>query len=486
MKKVEFWFAVGSQTLYGPEVLQTVEQHGQEMAAFLSEKLPFRLVYKNTIKAAKDILQLVAEANTDPACAGLVTWCHTFSPSKMWAQALQKLQKPWCHFATQYHDAIPADSIDMDFMNLNQAAHGDREHGFIGARLRKNRQIVVGHWKDPQACAELGEWMRGAVAAIYSSTLRILRFGDNMRDVAVTEGDKIEALTCFGWQVDYWPVGYLVACMAEVSDKEVEQQFEVYRSRYRLQTEDLASVRYQARIECAMRRILKEQGGGAVVTNFQDLYGLEQLPGLAIQNLMADGYGFGAEGDWKIAGLTAVMKKMGEGLPGGCSFVEDYTYNYTADGATELAAHMLEICPSLSTQTPRIEVHPLSIGERKAPARLVFDGMPGPGVVTTLLDIGGRMRMILQEVDCIPCLDMPKLPVARVMWNPQPDLKTVLKCWILAGGGHHSVLTTQVGASVPAAWAEIMDIELLRIDRNTSVEAFADKLRFGELYWRLK
>jgi len=484
--KYEFWFAVGSQTLYGPEVLAIVERHGQEMAEELSKVLPYPLRYKSTVKSAQDAEELVRQANYDPACAGLVTWCHTFSPSKMWAQALLQLQKPWCHFATQYHGEIPADEIDMDFMNLNQAAHGDREHGFIGTRLALPRKIVVGHWRDPEARAELSGWMRSAIGVAFSRKLRILRFGDNMRDVAVTEGDKVEALRKFGWQVDYWPVGHLVETMAAVSETEVDAQLEIYHERYTLATDDLESVRYQARIEVAMRRILARENAHAVVTNFQDLYGMDELPGLAIQNLMADGYGFGAEGDWKTAGLTAVVKAMAQGLPGGSSFVEDYSYHYSAGTSSELAAHMLEICPSLSSAKARIETHPLSIGDRQPPARLVFDADPGEGVVVTLLDLGGRMRMIAQDVDCIPCLTMPKLPVARVMWNPRPDLKTALKCWILAGGGHHSVLSTQLSAQEMEDWAQVMDVEFVHITKDTVPSTFAQELRSMELYWKLR
>ena len=328
--------------------------------------------------------------------------------------------------------------------------------------------------------------MRSAIGVAFSRKLRILRFGDNMRDVAVTEGDKVEALRKFGWQVDYWPVGHLVETMAAVSETEVDAQMEIYHERYTLATDDLESVRYQARIEAAMRRILARENAHAVVTNFQDLYGMDELPGLAIQNLMADGYGFGAEGDWKTAGLTAVVKAMAQGLPGGSSFVEDYSYHYSAGTSSELAAHMLEICPSLSSAKARIETHPLSIGDRQPPARLVFDVDPGEGVVVTLLDLGGRMRMIAQDVDCIPCLTMPKLPVARVMWNPRPDLKTALKCWILAGGGHHSVLSTQLSAQEMEDWAQVMDVEFVHITKDTVPSAFAQELRSMELYWKLR
>jgi len=486
MKKYEFWFAVGSQDLYGPEVLAQVEKNAREMVDHLTKALPYPLQFKTVVRCADDALDLVREANYDKNCAGIITWCHTFSPSKMWARALQLLQKPWCHFATQYHGLIPNDTIDMDFMNLNQAAHGDREHGFIGARLGRTRKIVIGHWREEAAQAELGSWMRSAVAADFSGELRVIRFGDNMREVAVTEGDKIEALIKLGWQVDYWPVGHLVEMMDAVTEEQIDARMEQYRERYDFATDDLETVRYQARIEEAMRAILVRERASAVVTNFQDLYGMKQLPGLAIQNLMADGYGFGAEGDWKTAALTAVVKKMGEGLPGGCSFVEDYSYNMDGGASTALVAHMLEICPTLSSKKAKVEVHPLGIGDREAPARLVFDADAGEATVVTLLDIGGRMRMIIQDVTCLQAPEMPNLPVARILWKPEPDLYTSLKCWIQAGGGHHSVLTNQVGAQAIRDWADIMGLEVLYINKNTTYEAFEAQLRNAQLYWTLR
>lgn len=484
-----FWFVVGSQPLYGQEVLDTIAQRGTEMAEKLTAapELPCKLLYKGIVKTEAECTQIMKEANADPSCAGVVTWCHTFSPSKMWIHGLTLLQKPWCHFATQYNRNIPNEEIDMDFMNLNQAAHGDREHGFIGARLRKPRKIIAGYWEDGSVRQELGCWMRSAVGAAVSRNLRLIRFGDNMRDVAVTEGDKVEAEIKLGWQVDYWPVGHLVETMGAVTEAEIDTQLDEYRARYDFSADDLETIRYQALEETAMRKILEREGAGGFINTFQDLYGMRQLPGLATQNMMADGFGFGAEGDWKAAGLTAVVKAMGAGLEGGSTFMEDYTYDLEPNAEVSLGAHMLEVCPSVAAKRPRIEVHPLGIGDREPPARLVFEGAPGEGIVVTLVDMGGRMRMIAQDILCIqPTLPMPNLPVARVMWRAQPDLLTGLKCWILSGGAHHSVLTTQVNAQMMEDWAEIMGIEFVHISKDTTFEGLKQQLFLNDLAWKLQ
>ena len=431
MKQYEFWFVVGSQFLYGPEVLETVAARAAEMTEALnaSGRLPCKLVYKVTAKTNKEITDVVRQANHDPACAGIVTWCHTFSPSKMWINGLASLQKPWCHFATQYNRTIPNEEIDMDFMNLNQAAHGDREHGFIGARLRAARKVIAGYWQDEAVQDRLGRWMRAAVGVAVSKELKVMRFGDNMREVAVTEGDKVEAQMKLGWQVNTWPVGRLVEEMNAVTEAEIDALMEEYRASYDFATDDLATVRYQAREEIAMKKLLDAEGCLAFSNNFQDLYGMEQLPGLASQHLMAQGYGYGGEGDWKVAAMTAILKAMSEGQSGGTAFMEDYTYHLEPGNEYSLGAHMLEVCPSVAAARPRIEVHPLGIGDRQPPARLVFEGHEGDAIVVSLIDMGGRLRLICQDIRCVkPILPMPNLPVARVMWQAMPDLATGIEC----------------------------------------------------------
>ena len=489
MENKEFWFVVGSQFLYGPEVLDTVAERAAEMAESMSAsgKLPCKLVYKATVKTDAEITEIMKAANRAEYCLGVVTWCHTFSPSKMWIHGLGLLQKPWCHLATQYNRRIPNEAIDMDFMNLNQAAHGDREHGFIGARMLLPRKIIAGYWQDAPVLEELGAWMRSAIGYDFSHKLRIVRFGDNMRDVAVTEGDKVEAQIKLGWQVDYWPVGHLVETMDELTEAEVDAQMDEYRARYDFATDDIATVRYQAKEEAAMRKILAREGAQAFINNFQDLYGMEQLPGLASQNMMADGIGYGGEGDWKVSGMTAIMKKMAEGLEGGTLFMEDYTYDLEPGNEISLGAHMLEVCPSIAAEKPRIEIHPLGIGGKNPPARLVFEGKAGPGIVVSLIDMGGRLRMIIQDIEVIkPTLDMPNLPVARVMWKPAPDLLTGVKCWIAAGGAHHTVLSTAVSAQMMMDWAEMMQIECVHITKDTKFEDFKKELFYNDIAWKLR
>ena len=487
MKKVEFWFVVGSQLLYGPEVLTTVEARAKEMAEALSTLLPYPIVYKVTAKSAEEVSDIVKEANYRDECAGIITWCHTFSPSKMWINGLAALQKPWCHFATQYNKEIPNDEIDMDFMNLNQAAHGDREHGFIGARLRRPRKVIAGHWQDEKVHQRLADWMKAAVGVAVSKQMKVMRFGDNMREVAVTEGDKVEAQIKLGWQVNTWPVGDLVQEMNAVSQAEIDGLMEEYLAAYDLATEDLEAVRYQAREELAMKRMLDREGCLAFSNTFQDLHGMRQLPGLASQHLMARGYGYGAEGDWKVAALTAIMKAMGQGGNGASAFMEDYTYHLAEGQEYSLGAHMLEVCPSGAAGRPRIEVHPLGIGDREPPARLVFEGKAGKAIVATLIDMGGRFRLIVQDIEAVkPILPMPNLPVARVMWRAMPDLVTGLSCWITAGGAHHSVLSYDVSAEQMRDWARIMDIEFVHITEDSSPEKLEEELLVKDLVWKLK
>ena len=485
--RYEFWFVVGSQFLYGPQVLETVARRGEEMARELSRVLPFPLVYKVTAKTSQEITRIVKEANYDDACAGIITWCHTFSPSKMWINGLAGLQKPYCHFATQYNEEIPNEEIDMDFMNLNQAAHGDREHGFIAARLRIPRKVIAGYWRDEQVHRRLGDWMKAAVGVAYSRQMKVMRFGDNMREVAVTEGDKVEVQAKLGWEVNTWPVGRLAEEMDAVSEEEIDALMEVYRASYDFATDDLETVRYQAREEIAMRRMMDGEGCRAFSNTFQDLYGMRQLPGLASQHLMALGYGYGAEGDWKVAAMTSIMKAMGEGGNGASAFMEDYTYHLVKGQEYSLGAHMLEVCPSVAAQRPRIEVHPLGIGDREDPARLVFEGKEGDAIVVSLVDMGGRLRLICQDIHCVkPILPMPNLPVARVMWQAEPSLTTGVECWITAGGAHHTVLSYDVTAEMMKDWARMMDIEFVHITKDTTVEGLEKELFLNDLAWKLK
>ena len=489
MKDYEFWFVVGSQFLYGPEVLKTVEARAIEMTAELNAcgRLPCPVVYKGTIKSDREASDLVREANYIPKCAGIITWCHTFSPSKMWLNGLAELQKPWCHLATQYNRDIPDKEIDMDFMNLNQAAHGDREHGFIGARLRKARKIIAGYWQEEEVRQRLGSWMRAAVGAAFSRSLKVMRFGDNMRDVAVTEGDKVGVQIQLGWQVNTWPVGELVQNMEAVTDDEIDGLMEAYGQDYELATDALETVRYQAREELAMKKMLEAEGCAAFSNTFQDLYGMRQLPGLATQHLMAQGYGYGGEGDWKVAAMTAILKAMSDGQAGGTTFMEDYTYHLQPGNQYSLGAHMLEVCPSVAADRPRIEVHPLGIGDREPPARLVFEGREGDAFVVSLVDMGGRLRLICQDIHCVkPILPMPNLPVARVMWQPEPSLTAGVECWITAGGAHHTVLSYDVTAEQMRDWARMMDVEFVHITRDTTPEALEHDLFLSDLAWKLR
>lgn len=490
MKQYEFWFVVGSQFLYGPQVLETVAERAAEMADALnaSGNLPCKLVYKVTAKTNKEITDIVREANYDEKCAGIITWCHTFSPSKMWINGFANLQKPYCHFATQYNLEIPNEEIDMDFMNLNQAAHGDREHGFIGARLRMPRKIIAGYWKDEAVQKRLGSWMRAAVGVAFSRSLKVMRFGDNMREVAVTEGDKVEVQTKLGWQVNTWATGDLVKVMNAVTEEEIDAMMAVYTEAYDIATENVDAIRYQAREEIAMRKMLDAEGCKAFSNTFQDLYGMEQLPGLASQHLMAEGYGYGGEGDWKVSAMTSILKAISEGQTGGTTFMEDYTYHLVPGQEYSLGAHMLEVCPSVASAKPRIETHHLGIGmNEKDPARLVFEGREGDAIVVSLIDMGGRLRLICQDIKCVkPIMEMPNLPVARVMWRAMPDLTTGLECWITAGGAHHTVLSYDVTAEQMKDWANMMDIEFVHITKDTTVEKLEQDLFLADLAWKLK
>ena len=487
MKK-EFWFIVGSQDLYGEEVLRTVAKRAQEMATELSKVLPYPLVYKVTAMSNSQITDVIKEANYDDSCYGIITWCHTFSPSKMWINGLADLRKPYCHLATQYNLEIPNEEIDMDFMNLNQAAHGDREHGFIGTRLRMPRKIIAGYWKDPDVHKRIAKWMRVCVGVRVSKTMKVMRYGDNMREVAVTEGDKVEAQIKLGWQVNTWAVGDLVKEMSEVTEAEIDELFATYKKNYDIATDNIAAIRYQACEEIAMKKMMDRNGCRAFANTFQDLYGMEQLPGLASQHLMAQGYGYGAEGDWKVSAMTVIIKAMGENENGASAFMEDYTYHLTKGNECSLGAHMLEVCPSVAAGKPRIETHHLGIGmNEKNPARLVFEGKAGKAIVASLIDMGGRMRLIVQDIEAIkPIMEMPNLPVARVMWKALPNLTTGVECWIMAGGAHHTVLSYDVNAEMLADWARIMDIEFVHIDKDSTPEKLEKELFFNDIAWKLR
>jgi len=490
LKPYVFWFVTGSQHLYGPETLDEVNAHSKEIAEGLSAdaSIPFPVVFKPVVTTPEEILKLVKEANVDEHCAGIITWMHTFSPAKMWIAGLTELRKPLLHLHTQYNRDIPWDSIDMDFMNTNQAAHGDREYGFIGARLGIARKVVVGYWEDKAVRARIGAWTRTAVAWSESRTLKVVRFGDNMRQVAVTEGDKVEAQIKFGWSVNTHGVGDLVAYVNAVSDADVERLLGEYAEKYDIAPEGRTAgpvrdaIAYQARIEIALKRFLDEGGFTAFTTTFEDLHGLEQLPGLAVQRLMEQGYGFAGEGDWKTAALTRLFKIVAGNV--GTSFMEDYTYHFEPGNEMVLGAHMLEVCPTVAETKPRIEVHPLGIGGKADPARIVFDGQAGSAINISVVDLGNRFRFIVNEVEGVKVeKPMPKLPVARVLWKPQPSLHEGAEAWILAGGAHHTVFSLVVTTEQVLDFAEIAGVEAVVIDKDTNIRQFKNELRFGQVAW---
>ncbi|MFA6504776.1 MAG: L-arabinose isomerase [Treponemataceae bacterium] len=493
LKKYEFWFIVGSQDLYGEVTLAQVAEHAKKMAAGFAgdPALPGSMVLKPTVLTPAGIRRVFEEANASPSCAGIITWMHTFSPSKMWIAGLSINNKPLLHLHTQYNRDIPWASIDMNFMNLNQSAHGDREHGYIHARMRLPRKVVVGHWEDPEVRRRMGVWMRAAAAVADGKSSVVARWGDNMREVAVTEGDKVEAQIKFGWQVNGWGVGDLVGEVNAVTDSAVDALMKQYETKYELsaaaKTEGPArkAVKEQARFELGMKMFLDEVRAGAFTTTFQDLHGLPQLPGLAVQRLMEQGYGFGGEGDWKTAMLVRSMKVMASGLSGGTSFMEDYTYHLKPGKEAILGAHMLEVCPSIAAGKPRIEVHPLGIGGKGDPARFVFDAATGKAVCATIIDLGDRFRMIVNEVESVKIeTPMPKLPVARVLWKPLPSLQAAAESWIICGGAHHSGYSTAIGVEHLRDWAEMVGIEFVRIGAGTSPDRLRDELRWSEAYWQ--
>jgi L-arabinose isomerase len=490
----ELWFLTGSQGLYGEETLQQVASQSQRVAAALdaADDVPVRVVWKPVLTDAGAIRRAMGEANETPACLGVITWMHTFSPAKMWIAGLDALRKPLLHLHTQAEAALPWATIDMDFMNLNQAAHGDREFGYALTRLRMPRTTVAGHVSNPRVLARVGSWARSAAGVAAFRELKVARFGDNMRNVAVTEGDKVEAELRFGVSVNTWGVNDLVEVVDAVPSSAVDAVVEEYGDQFDMAA-DLRpggdrhqSVRYQARIEAALRTFLTDGDFGAFTTNFEDLGGLRQLPGLAVQRLMSDGYGFGGEGDWKTSALLRVLKVAAAGLRGGTSFMEDYTYNLVPGAEKSLGAHMLEVCPSIAGERPRIEVHPLGIGGREDPARLVFDAAPGAGVVVGWCDLGDRFRWVANEIDVVPPDEpLPNLPVARAVWEPRPDFATATEGWLTAGGPHHTVLSTQLGADELTDLAEACSTELVLIDADTTRRSLAKELRWSAAYHRL-
>lgn len=486
---LEVWFFTGSQHLYGPETLAQVERDSRAVVDGLnaSGRLPIRVVFRAVVKTPEEISTALREADATPRCIGIIAWMHTFSPAKMWIGALSRLRKPLCHLHTQFGRDIPWKSIDMDFMNLHQSAHGDREFGFIGSRLRLNRKVVVGHWQEGAAQDRVAAWMRAAAAWHDSQTLKIARIGDNMRQVAVTEGDKVEAELRFGYSVNGYGVGDLVARVNAVPDARIDELCAEYASSYTLMPGlERGGARHQslrdaARIELGLRDFLQEGGFGGYTDTFENLHGLKQLPGIASQRLMADGYGFGAEGDWKIAALVRAMKVMAHGLEGGTSFMEDYTYHFDPAGRSVLGAHMLEICPSIAAGKPSCEVHPLGIGGKEDPVRLVFDSKTGPAVNATIVDMGNRFRMIVNVVDVIPPLaQMPKLPVARALWIPQPDLDVAAAAWIYAGGAHHTGFSLALTVEHLEDFANMAGVEFLLIDSETRLRDFRNELRWND------
>lgn len=492
IKPYQFWFVTGSQHLYGPETIEEVAEHSRQITAGLNsdDTVPFEIVFKPVLTTADEIRKLAIAANSDENCGGIITWMHTFSPAKMWIAGLSQLRKPLLHLATQFNRDIPWDSIDMDFMNTNQSAHGDREYGFIGARMGIARKVVVGYWEDSEVRGRVGGWMNTAAAFNESQTLKVARFGDNMRSVAVTEGDKVEAQIKLGWTVDGYGVGDLVERVDAVTEAQIDDLMAEYAKAY-----DFAqggdqdgpvreSIRYQARIELGMKAFLEEGGYTAFITTFEDLHGLKQLPGLAVQRLMEQGYGFAGEGDWKTAALVRLMKIIAGNK--GTSFMEDYTYHLDPANELVLGSHMLEVCPTIAVDKPKLEVHPLGIGGKEDPARMVFNGRSGAALNASIIDMGNRFRLLVNEVDGVqPTEAMPNLPVARVLWKVQPSLKAGVEAWILAGGAHHTGFSYVVTTEQLIDFAEMVGIECVVIDKDTNTRSFRNELRLNDIAWKL-
>ena len=494
-KNYKFWFCTGSQDLYGEECLSRVAEHSKIIVEKINQSglLPYEVVYKPVLITNDLIRKTFNEANLDEECAGVITWMHTFSPAKSWILGLQEYKKPLLHLHTQFNEEIPYDTIDMDFMNENQSAHGDREYGHIVSRMGIERKVIVGHWNDKEVISRMGSWMRTAIGVVESRKVRVMRVADNMRNVAVTEGDKVEAQIKFGWEIDAYPVNEIADCVDSVSGSDINALTDEYYDKYHILLEGRDPgkfrelVEVQAKIELGFERFLDEKNYQAIVTHFGDLGPLKQLPGLAIQRLMEKGYGFGAEGDWKVAAMVRIMKIMTQGMKDakGTSMLEDYTYNLVPGKEGILQAHMLEICPSIAEGTVSIKAQPLSMGQREDPARLVFTSKTGSGIATSLIDLGDRFRLIINEVDCKKTeKPMPKLPVATAYWTPKPDLKTGAEAWILAGGAHHTAFSYDLTSEQMGDWAAAMGIEAVYIDDNTNIRDFKRDLLLGNVVYK--
>jgi L-arabinose isomerase len=489
LKKFEVWFVTGSQHLYGQETLNQVDDHSKIIAEFLNKasQVPVRVVFKPVVKTPDEIYAICQEANVSPNCVGIITWMHTFSPAKMWIRGLTVLKKPILHLHTQFNRDIPWGDIDMDFMNLNQSAHGDREFGFMMSRMRLNRKVVVGFWQQNDVIEQIASWARVAVGAYELKTLKVVRFGDNMRQVAVTDGDKVAAEMTFGMSVNTHGIGDLVAVINQITDAEIDRLVAEYADSYTLM-ESLrrggaqhSSLRDAAKIEIGLRAFLNEGNFQAYTDTFEDLHGMTQLPGIASQRLMADGYGFGGEGDWKTAAMVRTLKVMAAGLPGGNSFMEDYTYHFNPENPLVLGSHMLEICPSIAADKPSCEIHPLGIGGKADPVRLVFNAPAGPAINVSLIDMGNRFRLLVNEVEAVAVSEnLPKLPVARALWKPLPDMQTGCAAWILAGGAHHTVYSQNLTTEHIEDFADIFGVELVVIDRDTKLRQLKNELRWNE------
>ena len=489
LKKWSVWFVTGSQHLYGEETLKQVDEHSAKIADTLnaSKHIPVQVIFKPVVKTPEEIFNLINAANNDASCIGIITWMHTFSPAKMWINGLKILRKPMLHLHTQFNRDIPWSTIDMDFMNLNQSAHGDREFGFIMSRMRMNRKVVAGHWQDQEVQKKINIWARAAAGWQDWQGARFCRFGDNMRQVAVTEGDKVEAEIKFGYSVNTYGIGDLVAVINKVKNAAIDDLIAVYNKEYKLAPslkkggKQFESLRDAAKIEIGMRTFLEQGGFKGYTDTFEDLHGMKQLPGIASQRLMAEGYGFGGEGDWKTSALVRAMKVMGSGLPGGNSFMEDYTYHFEPKNNLVLGSHMLEICPSIAGDKPSCEIHPLGIGGKEDPVRLVFSAKAGPALNASIVDMGNRFRLLVNEVEAVkPVKALPKLPVARVLWKPMPDMVTGCSAWILAGGAHHTCYSQNLSSEGLQDFAEMAGIEFVLIVKNTNLYQFKNELRWND------
>jgi L-arabinose isomerase len=495
LEQYELWFVTGSQHLYGEETLKQVAEHSKEIASTFdkSDQIPVKVVFKPVLTSPDSIYRLCLDVNNAENVVGIIAWMHTFSPAKMWIGGLKVLQKPMVHLHTQFNRDIPWSNIDMDFMNLNQSAHGGREFGFINSRMRLNRKVIVGHWQDEEVIQKLNIWSRVACAKYDMQRMKVARIGDNMRQVAVTEGDKVSAEIKFGYSVNGYGLGDLVAFLDQVSDAEIQKLIKEYDDQYQMMDSmkpggaERKSLEEAAKIELGLRAFLEDGGFTAFTDTFENLHGLAQLPGIAVQRLMADGYGFGAEGDWKTSALVRSMKVMAAGMTEGTSFMEDYTYHFKPGNNSVLGSHMLEICPSIADGKPSCEIHPLGIGGKADPVRLVFNSPVGDAINASVIDLGDRFRLLVNEVKAVEVDEpLPKLPVARVLWKPMPDLKTAAAAWILAGGAHHTGYSQAVNTEFMEDFAEMLDLEISIIDENTNLRDFKNQLKWSEVYYHLR